>query len=191
MDSLPPTILGVSIIVVASAIDGLALMGAVLFCFRRFQRRAARIEPGEWLLAILGFRLAARLLLQTWLSPTFQNPEAVVHGFSCALFVLPTLQRKLATRWKVMFGVISLLYLLPICFEVVWPIVFGTRPWGADIFLNGRGLPPGLTTAALVFGLSLFEIRFRRDSNWSWLHWTGVGVCLVAVFTTLLLGLVA
>ena len=189
-----PSALGVFLIIVATAIDGTALAGLLLFLYRRFVGSSLAPEPGEWLLAIMGARLTLHLLLQTWLEPVFSTPAAVLAGATCALLVLPTLDRQLSENWKILFVLLVVVYLLPMI-DVGWSI-FGIPPRGLSQIAQWLNLSrPGIV-AGLVLAFSIEDQRRTRRiyrgiptmPSWSWLHWLGVANCLATVASAFLLG---
>lgn len=195
MGSPPATLSGVGMVIVAAAIDGLSLAGVVLFAIRRVRRNDHILtEPGEWLLAIMGTRLVLHLLLQTYLKPTFQNPGVVLDGFICALLVLPTLDRKLPALWKLLFGLLAMLYLLPLVI-VGTTIVFNAASPLLMRLSSTLQHWRGLVTWGFVLAFCWFDVRTRRTERlqslptpeWSWLHWVGIAACLAAVFSSWLL----
>lgn len=172
-----PTFAELLPIVAAAATDGAAWAGLAVFLSRRTRNVRWHIEPGEWLLAILGARLISFVLLETWLDGMFRTPAFVLSGVTCCLLVLPTLSRRLPTMWRLFFGLLVLVHLLPIldnCFAVFFQANSSTLDTACR-FLQRVRTP---LTGALVVLFAGLDIRFHGFKKWSWLHWLGLVICL-------------
>jgi hypothetical protein len=178
-----PDLVGLGIVALQAIGHGAALAGAAVFVWRRVRGRPWPIEPGEWLLAVLGGRLAAELVIYDWLITYLRSPGGFVSAITCCLLVLPLLSRRLEVPWKVFFLLMLLLFARPtveVCFAALksqagfletvrdsWLWLEQNRAW---ILLPLAG------------AITAYEIFRRRQRTW--LHW--VGVATLAWYLSLL-----
>ena len=149
--------------------------GLLIFAGRRFRGAGWPIEPGEWLLAVLGTRLVLEVLLAQVPKTFLTAPETVLAALTGCLLVVPALSRRLPTPWKVLFCVLALLYsgpLLAVCLRFGLPEHQVTLTQIAQFI---SWLRPGVTAALVVVVAGVVHFRGRR---FGWLHWAGLGVCL-------------
>ena len=96
----------------------------------------------------------------------------------CA-FVIPLLDKRLANRWKWLFGTMAFAYSLPLVIAVL--IGQSNIP---EIFAHATAnLTPQLLmaiTAAAALALALYDRVYISAEQRTWHHWTGIAtaVCL-------------
>ena len=163
-----------AVVATLQAIGG-GWVGLLIFASRRLRRAGWPIEPGEWLLAVLGTRLVLEVSLAQVPKAFFTAPETVLAALTGCLLVVPALSRRLPTPWKVLFCVLALLYsgpLLAICLQ------FGPPEHQVTLTQIARfisWLRSGVTASLVVVVAGVVHFRGRR---FGWLHWAGLGVCL-------------
>lgn len=179
-----PTVSGMLLIVVATTIDGTALAGLAIFVTRRIRDVRWEIEPGEWLLAIVGARLVAYLLLETWLARAVTSRSNVLAAFTCFLLVMPLLSRKLPTLWKVFFALLVLAYLWPML-TVCLSIWFQLEIDFLDTTARIMQISTVWVFASLVLIVGFLDLREVRSRTW--LHWIGLAGCLATLISSRIL----
>jgi hypothetical protein len=149
--------------------------GLLIFISRRWRGVPWPIEPGEWLLAVLGMNSIASFVVFRLPEGFFEAKLLVSIAVTCTLFFMPILSRRLATRWKVFFGLAMItlpvfliqlilllrqLYLLLNVIEFTW-------------WLDAASL---LIAIILVIVVSWMDRRDGRKHDW--LHWIGIATYL-------------
>jgi hypothetical protein len=169
-----PGLLGLSIVAVQAAGYGAALAGLAIFISRRVRGRPWLIEPGEWLLALLGAQLVAELSIYRFVSKDYlRSPGGFLAALFCCLLTLPLLSRRLPSAWKLFFLIVLLFFARPV---VVLCLTGLDHPLGATLasnepwsWLEGHRFWLLPLLAAGLVGYELFRGRRR-----TWLHWAGL-----------------
>lgn len=174
MTTRAPGTLGMLFLTMLAAGNGAAWAGLLITLARAFRRSPWPIEPGQWLLALLGAVAVVEALAEAATGKWVKDPRGIVQAAAACAFVLPLFAKKLAARWKWFFASLSCFYALPLLVAVS----------------NGHGLvgrvvapltPSRVTVAAAVGSavLAVFErvsSATNADSRTAtgWLHWTGI-----------------
>lgn len=173
LDDRPRAVIGVFILVGQAVIAGAAWSGLLITLSRSWRRVAVIIEPGQWLMVVVGVRLLAEALLRLPVGQVFVVPEAMTGVCTCCVLVVPTLSKHLSMPWKLLFSLLAVSHGAPFGLAVS-QTVFGLPhvihneliAWWA--FLLSLGIPPSLAI--------WLQMRGERST---WLHWAGVSVwCL-------------
>ena len=125
---------------------------------------------------VLGVRLALEMLLGFRPGEVFATPDAVISAVTCCALVLPTLDRKQPVLWKAIFGVLVLVYAIPllgICLSV-W---FGFAPDSLSRLAWIATWMRLVLSPALPLVASLYLAY--RGQRAGWLHWIGVTTWMV------------
>jgi hypothetical protein len=170
---VPPGGLGTVLVALDGFGVGAAWAGLCVFVSRRLRGAGWPIEPGEWLLALFGMRLAVETLLKLTMSGQFHSLPSVLDALTSCLAVVPVFSRVLPAPWKVVFYLLTGIYGLPLvhlCLEawLHWP--HGALGGLADQIVAGQTLLFGLVVLPAVWR------DWRTGRRWSWLHWTGLAL---------------
>lgn len=168
-------VIGALLVCVFALGPGAAWAGLAVFVSRRWRAVRYRVEPGEWLLAVLGVQTAFDVVLQSFGERLFASPRAVSAIFTACFFVVPALSRKLPTAWKALFCLLVGLYAAPIV-VVTLGHFFAVGDSTADQVAALLAAAKPIAAFLLVLALAAWE-RFRRTSR-NWLHNVGVFVFL-------------
>ena len=174
----PPGTVGALFLTLVGAGYGAAWAGLMITLARTLRGAPWSIEPGQWLLAMLGVvggvEVLGEILSPRWLS----DPRAVVEATAACAFVAPLLDRRLEPWWKWLFGALALAHALPLLIALAGQMN-GPLVRTAALFSPG---PLTATTAVAALALALFDrVRFarhRRGEERGWLHWTGIATAL-------------
>lgn len=170
----PAGVAGAIFLVLVAVGDGAAWAGLVITLARLLRGKTWPIEPGQWLLALLGVVVAVELTTESGVAGRLRNPQAVVMAAAACALVAPLFSRRLEMRWKWLFGVLSLLYAFPILTSVIdWQIDLPQVVERAASQLTAKRLEA--TTALGATALAVFDSD-RRNRNW--LHWAGIVAAL-------------
>lgn len=167
----PVGVLGAVVLIMLALGCGTAWTGLLISVGRWLRGARWPLEPGQWLLTIEGVAVGLLVAEQFDRSHIFRNPRAVIDAVTACLFVLPLFSRKLPMPWKWMFGLLSLVYAMPllvICLQA-WAHAPRTLQWLADQLSPHRKMSCAAAGAA---GLAVVDHLTGR--RWGWLHWTGV-----------------
>lgn len=168
----PPGMLGVCALALGV---GTAWAGLVILAWRAAQGARGPVEPGHWLLALVGTGSLVDVLLRIAPEALFARPDLVLNAIVCWLFVLPLLSQRLPTRWKGFFLLIVMLYAAPLllgCFGMLGLQQMTAHPRLAAA-LNFAAEP--VAAGSLITTCVLDRRDGRRQD---WLHWCGVFVFL-------------
>lgn len=150
---------------------GAAWMGLAIFVARRLSAKVYLIEPGEWLLAILGGRLAVEVAVQFVPSWLLAAPQGLISAATCLLLTAPLLSRTLSALWKGVVATMLFLYALPLA-AIVLRDMFGFALGPLETI---AGWLDAARTPALLVLLSAAAVLDRKQQHRrSWLH--GVGL---------------
>ena len=168
-----PGLVGALLVCVFALGPGTAWAGCAVFLWRRWRGARWPVEPGHWLLVVMGAQAALEVILQLLPEGLFRSPGAVSTAFTACFLVVPALSRKLPAAWKALFCLLAGLYAAPLLL-VSLDSAFSIG--GAMAGQVGRLLVAAKPVAALllVLGLEAWE-RFHRTSR-NWLHAVGVAV---------------
>lgn len=146
-----------------------------MFAWRNIRRTPWPIEPGLWLGAALGVRLALEILLTLAPRPLFQSTEVMLDAVTCLCLVTPLFGRDVPARWKTIVVLLITLYGLPL-------LLMGTTvelPF--SLLRYGR---PSAIIALLIAAAVADKYSGRRGT---WLHNLGICVWIAyALFTIVL-----
>ncbi|MBW3597660.1 MAG: hypothetical protein KY475_10330 [Planctomycetes bacterium] len=177
----PPGVIGVLTAAVLSIGYGAAWAGLAAFIARQLSAKVYASEPGEWLLAILGARLAVEVAVQFIPAWLLASPQGVLAAATSFFLVLPLLSRSLPPLWKAVIATMLLLYAAPltaIALRDVLGLSLGPlaalAPW-----LEQVRFPVILIALILAAAIEAWR-KTRRTA----LHWLGV----LAWIWTLVLG---
>jgi hypothetical protein len=170
-----PGPLGSAIVVAASLGPGAAWAGLLVLIGRWLRGSPWPVQPGHWLLAILGARLALDAALRLMLAKQPASSQAIVDAVTCCLLVLPTLSQTVPALWKVFFSLLVLLIGAPLALIYLnaWfglelgPLAHAAR--AASAWSGALG--------CLLIGLFAL-VDHGRGRRHGWLHWTGLAVWL-------------
>jgi hypothetical protein len=180
-----PTPIGLAIMVAF----GLCIAGAwsvlAVLLWRCVRGRRWTIEPGLWLGAALGLRLAVDVLLRLPSRPLFRSNEAVIDGVTCLFLVVPLFSRDLPRHWK---GIVTLLLAL----YGVTALSVGIGP-PADWLVNSATglalLEFGHPVAVIVLLAGGIWLDRRHRTPHTWLHRFGLALWIYYVLLLVLLRL--
>jgi hypothetical protein len=165
---------GAVFLVCLAAGQGAAWAGLIITLVRSLRGRSWPVEPGQWLLAVIGVMVAVELLAEFAVANVLRNRQGVVFATTACAFIVPLFSRRLAASWKLLFGAFALLYAFPLLVAIMGGQV------DLPDFLNrtaARLTPRRLATATALAAvvLALFE---RKRAPRGWLHWTGIGTAV-------------
>lgn len=170
----PAGLLGAAFLLAVGLGAGTAWLGLAITLTRMARGRPWPVEPGQWLLVVLGLMQAAELFGLVGARYGMRNPHAAVIALSACAFVPPTLSRRVEPRWKWFFAAASIVYALPLLVSVLaaqidLPLAV-LRAAGA---LSSRKLGVALAAAVVVLAV----IDPGRKSR-GWLHWAGIATAV-------------
>jgi hypothetical protein len=180
----PPGALGVITAAALSLGYGAAWAGLALFVARRLSAKVYPIAPGEWLLAILGARLAVEVALEFAPAWVVASPKGLLAAATGVLLVLPLLSRSLPAVWKAVIAAMLILYAAPAAM-----IRLGTLlGLPDDLFTPAAGLLDRVRSPVvlLVLMLALSHDLWRKRA-YGWLHGAGVAAWLWLLALALIL----
>jgi hypothetical protein len=169
----PPGGLGTVLVALDGLGVGAAWAGLCLFVTRRIRGVDWQIEPGEWLLALVGARLAAETLLRLTIANQLVSPRPVVDALTALLAVVPVFGRYLPACWKAVFYLLVALYGLPLaasCLDAWLELSLGA----ADEVIERAAAESSSLAALLV--LPAVYCDWRVGCRRGWLHWVGLAV---------------
>lgn len=182
MATQPSGSLGMIFLTLVAMGYGAAWVGLLITVARTMSGAPWSIEPGQWLLAIVGI-IAGVEVLGEILSPNWlRSPTGVVEASATCALIMPLLDKRLAARWKWLFGALAIVYALPL----VTAVLIGQLDLPNAIGRAMANLTPQVSmaiTAAAAVALSLFD-RFRETAverqpeRPGWLHWTGIATAV-------------
>lgn len=150
-----------------AALHGTCWVGMLTVLRCVFGKGVRQLEPGMWLMGSLGAVLMGDLIVGALPEDFVIRKPSLTLAVSCLAFSLPTLARRLETRWKVLFvGLMSISLL---------PLVIRWQEWINAPTYNHPNLILSATFSLVCLAIVRdYFLGVRR----SWLHWTGIG-CLV------------
>lgn len=162
---------GAIVLVLVAMGHGAAWAGLAITLARTFRGRTWPIEPGQWLLALLGV-LAAVEWLTGFTAPRriLRDPQGVVLAITGCAFVVPLFSRRLPLGWKWLFGAFSLLCAAPLLFALVASQI--DMPVALGRVASQLTLKRILALTAVGAGVLAACERDRRQRTW--LHWAGI-----------------
>jgi hypothetical protein len=167
---------------------GAAWTGLVVTLARTLRGAPWSIEPGQWLLAVLGVAAAVEVLGGVASPRWVRNPQAIAEAAAMCAFVAPLLDKRLAYHWKGLFAALAIAY------AILLLMMFAGRDDVPDVAARVTTIltPHGLATTAAVaaLALALFD-RFRgagQQEERGWLHWTGIATALWLALLRLFFG---
>jgi len=164
-------LLGLALLLAQATIAGTSWGGLWVVTLRSLRGVPLPRAPGHWFLVVLGVRLAVEALLGFKPGVVFASPNAVVSAATCCALVLPTLDGKLPALWKALFGVLVLLYALPLlgmCLSV-W---FGFAPANLSTVTSIAAWIRLILSPSLPLLASLYSAY--RGASYRGLHWVGL-----------------
>lgn len=174
MAQQPAGLAGASILVLVAAGEGAGWAGLATSLARLVRGKPWPVEPGQWLLAILGAVNIVELLVLVGSRHGMKNQRAMVLVFTACALVLPLLSRRLPRIWRWFFGAASMLYALPLMISVLssqLDLPMELIQAGSRLTLKRLNEIAALAALAVAF--------FDPDrSGHTWLHWTGIGTAL-------------
>jgi hypothetical protein len=171
----PPGALGVLTAAALALGYGAAWAGLTFFVARRLSATVYLIAPGEWLVAILGVRLAVETALEFAPAWIIASPKGFLAAATGVLLVLPLLSRSLPPLWKAVIAAMLFLYAAPammIRLETLFDFPDDSFTHVAGLFDRVRS-PAALLVLTLALSLDL-----RRKRPYGWLHYTGIAAWL-------------
>ena len=122
----PAGLVGILLLSLLAAIYGACWAGCLVVVYRCLRSARPQIEPGEWLLFCLGLILAVEVVTKLLPDQFIIQKPSLQLAADCGVLVIPTLSRRLATRWKLLFVGFVLSYALPLCIVLgetlgLWP----------------------------------------------------------------------
>ena len=174
MTARAPGTLGMFFLAMLAAGNGAAWAGLLITLARSFRRSPWPIEPGQWLLALLGAVAIVEALAESATGKWLKDPRGVVQAATACAFVVPLFSKRLAARWKWLFASVSFLFALPL-------LVALSNAHGLGRTM--AHLTPARVTLAAAVGSALLASYDRlsspakadtRAGKSGWLHWTGI-----------------
>jgi hypothetical protein len=182
MAQRPSGTLGAVFLTLVAAGDGAAWAALMITLTRTFRGAPWSIEPGQWLLAMLGVVAGVEVLGEIASPRWLRNPQGVVEAAAMCAFVVPLLDKRLVYYWKWLFGVLALAHALPL---LVALLAEQTNVPGMIVRATAQLTPRRLTATAAVAALALasferFQVAARagRSEERGWLHWTGIAMAV-------------
>jgi hypothetical protein len=177
---IAPGTLGALFLTLLAAGYGAAWTGLMITVARTARRAPWSIEPGQWLLAILGVVVGVEVVGEIATPRWLHDPQAVVEATAACTFVVPLFDRRLAQAWKWLFGALALAHAFPL---VVALLVEQANAAGTLLHVAGQLTPRRLTTTAAFSALALaifdrVRLAPRGGEGGGWLHWTGIATAL-------------
>ncbi len=166
----PPGVLSVLGIAICIAT---AWAGGVVLILRAASGARWPLEPGHWLLAVLGVDSIIDILLRITPQTVFAHPVLAHNALVCWLYVLPLFSRHLQPRWKALFLFIVFLYGAPLLLAAL--AVLGT-PMSAISGKIAAVLWRASTPVAAGSVLTAALLDYRRGRDRDWMHWCGIAV---------------
>ena len=166
-----PGLVGALLVCVFALGPGVAWAGCAVFLWRRWRGARWPVEPGHWLLAVIGAQAALEVILQLLPEGLFRSPGAVSTAFTACFLVVPALSRKLPAAWKGLFCLLAGLCAAPlllVCLSFAFPIEGKIVDQVARLAVAAKPV----AAMSLVLGLEAWE-RFHGTSR-NWLHGLGV-----------------
>ncbi|HVX11429.1 MAG TPA: hypothetical protein VHC22_09630 [Pirellulales bacterium] len=154
--------------------QGAAWTGLVITLARSLRGSTWPVEPGQWLLAVMGVMVTVELLAEFVGPGALRNRQGVVLAVTACAFVVPLFCRRLAPRWKLLFGALAFLYAFPMLVAILAGQV------DLPDFLNrtaAQFTPQHLATATALATVALAPLE-RKHTPRGWLHWTGIGTAV-------------
>lgn len=182
MAERPAGLLGAAMLTLVAAGYGAAWAGMVVTLARTFRGAPWSIEPGQWLLTLLGAVTAVETLGEVASPHWLRDPRGIVLAAAVCAFFAPLFDMRLPPRWKWLFGAVSLLYALPL----LTALGGGQPQMPMPLARAVAALTPRTLVAATAAGavmLSCFDVgrrftRSGRDEPRGWLHWTGIAAAV-------------
>ena len=104
------TTFGILLVLGQSLLFGTCWAAGVVLVAQAISGHRISVQPGHWLLALMGAVAACEVVLACLPGDVFRHRSAVSHAIACWLFVLPMFARDLETRWKAFFAVLVTVY---------------------------------------------------------------------------------
>jgi hypothetical protein len=152
----------------ATAWTGCAVLG-----WRRWRKARWPVEPGLWLMAVVGAQTAFGVAHGSLAQPVFSSPHAVSAALAACLLVLPALGRGLPAAWKAVFCLMAALYVAPLL-VVSLNLIFGIG--GAPAARLGPMLASGYSPVAVLLAAGLAGWELWHGTRRGWLHGLGLAV---------------
>lgn len=176
----PSGTLGAMFLTFMAAGYGAAWAGLMITITRTIRGAPWSIEPGQWLLAVLGVAVGVEVLGEIASPRWLRSPQAVVQATAMCAFVVPLLDRRLAHAWKWLFGALALGHAIPLLLTLL-----AEQTNHADTLVRvATYFTRGLLTAAAALaalGLALADrvrLAVRPGEERDWLHWAGIATAL-------------
>lgn len=148
------------------------LLGLAICLTRQVSGATWPIEPGEWLLMMIGAVFVFSEVQAIAFPNLFNSSFRVLTALRCLLLLVPILGQSMPWRWKYLFAV-----LLSIHLGVVTYLLLDGEPaltgrlgqFSALIIFHSNG-------ALLDWVIPVFWSAFdyRNHSKYTWLHWLGI-----------------
>lgn len=176
----PAGLVGILLLSLLAAIYGACWAGCLVVVYRCLRSARPQIEPGEWLLFCLGLILAVEVVTKLLPDQFIIQKPSLQLAADCGVLVIPTLSRRLATRWKLLFVGFVLSYALPLCIVLgetlgLWPSIQLADPLSII-----RQMRPYILSAMLA---AVVILDAREKHCYSWSHWLGVACTALWVLT--------
>jgi hypothetical protein len=168
-----PKPLGVLAVLGYAVCVATAWAGGVVLMLRAASGARWPLEPGHWLLAVLGADLIVEILLQITPPTVFARPGLAHNALVCWLYVLPLFSRHLQPRWKAFFLLMVFLYGGPLLLAAL--AVLGA-PMSALAGKIATVLSRASTPVAAGSVLTTALLDYRRGQDRDWMHWCGIAV---------------
>lgn len=150
------------------AVYGACWAGCLTVIYRYVFTSRPEIAPGEWLLFCLGLIMAVEVLLSQLPEDLVIRKPALSLAFTCAILIPPTLSRRLAGRWKVLFVLFVLAYAAPLSLALAQSLALTDAPNVLVVMQRARPYLILIALAVMVF----LDTRTSQKQVWS--HWLGI-----------------
>lgn len=170
-----PGSLGGILLILLAIGNGTAGAGLVITLTRSIRGVPWPIEPGQWLLAILGAAAIAEMLAEGASGTWVKHPRGIIEAVAACAFAVPLFSKRLTSRWKWFFGAVSMLHALPLLvavFEVHRAVAQSLVEFTSSRLAAATAF--GAVTLAVserVWPVALADLGARQRG---WLHWAGI-----------------
>jgi hypothetical protein len=166
-----PGIVGGIIASLLAALAGIAWTGFAMVVHRIVRGNTHRIEPGEWMLFILGTAILLEVTTAVWPKRSFVAPQPVAAALVCLATAIPTFSRSMSPSWKCLLGLLVLLQSVVLILSATNANQIASVP--TVILMSLFRLRQSL---AIVGPLLVTVWQVRLGTRFSPLHWIGVAV---------------
>lgn len=156
-------------------LESIPVSAAIVVTTRLVRGVRYPIQPGEWLLFVLGMAILLRTAEVLWPEDSIFVPTTIAAAAICCVKAIPTLSRRLNGNWKCFFVLYLMSDALLLSLDLAEHYFSNfTVPKSLDTNLRwflSSAVSPVLT---LVAPWLIGYLRFRKGEMGSWSHWLGI-----------------